>query len=83
MRKGLTPGVEGIQTGTWTARVRINGTMFASVPFNILANGCTYSLNSTSQTMGTGGGNGSVVVTVVGSGCAAWTATSNVSWITV
>jgi len=42
---------------------------------------CSYVLSSTSLTLGAAGGNGSTQVTAA-SGCA-WTATSNVSWITV
>ncbi|MGD0772912.1 MAG: CARDB domain-containing protein [Candidatus Solibacter sp.] len=45
------------------------------------AAGCSYSLSGTSQTIGAGGGNGSVGV-MSGSGCA-WTASSGVSWITI
>jgi len=70
-------------TGTWSARVTINGIMYASVPFNIVANNCTYTLSTMSQTIGGGGGTGSVDVTVVGSNCAAWTATTSTSWITI
>jgi len=73
------------QIGRWTARVRVNGTQYVTVPFNIQANPCTYTLSATSQTIGSGGGSGSVSVTVGGTGCTggAWSATSNVSWITV
>ena len=70
-------------TGTWSARVIINGIMYASVPFNILPNTCTYSLNATSQTISGSGGTGYVSVTVAGSDCAAWTATTGVSWIAI
>jgi len=42
---------------------------------------CSYSLNSTSQNVGSGGGTLSVDVAAAG-GCA-WTATSNAPWITV
>jgi glucose/arabinose dehydrogenase len=42
---------------------------------------CTYSISPTRATFASGGGNGAVTVTVA-AGCA-WTATSNVSWITV
>ncbi len=42
---------------------------------------CTYTLNPTQQDIPAGGGTGSVGVTA-GPGCA-WTASSNVSWITV
>jgi uncharacterized protein (TIGR03437 family) len=69
-------------TGTWSARVTINGIMYASVPFNIVANNCTYTLSTMLQTIG-GGGTSSVDVTVVGSNCAAWTATTSTTWITI
>jgi uncharacterized protein (TIGR03437 family) len=73
------------QLGRWTARVRVNGISYASVPFNIQANPCTYTLSATSQTIGSASGSGSVGVTVGGAGCGggAWSATSNASWITV
>jgi len=43
--------------------------------------GCSFSVSPTSQSLGWSGGQGSVTLTA-GSGCA-WTAVSNVSWITV
>src|ERR1019366_669494 len=70
-------------TGTWSARVTINGIMYASVPFNIVANNCTYTLSTMLQTIGGGGGTSSVDVTVGGSNCAAWTATTSTTWITI
>ena len=70
-------------TGTWSARVTINGIMYASVPFNIVANNCTYTLSTMLQTISGGGGTSSVDVTVVGSNCAAWTATTSTTWITI
>ncbi|HEX9960277.1 MAG TPA: BACON domain-containing carbohydrate-binding protein, partial [Pyrinomonadaceae bacterium] len=45
------------------------------------ASGCAYSLSATSANFAAAGGNGSVNVTA-GSGCA-WTAASNVNWISV
>lgn len=69
--------------GTWSARVTINGIMYASVPFNILPNNCTYTLSTMLQTISGGGGTNNVSVTVVGSNCAAWTATTSTSWITI
>ena len=44
-------------------------------------NGCTYSIAPTSQTIGVGGGPGSVTVTT--SGSCTWTASSGVPWITI
>jgi hypothetical protein len=45
------------------------------------ASGCTYTLSSTSETFGSAGGTGTVMVTTF-TACA-WTAVSNVPWITV
>ncbi len=64
-------------TATRTGTVTIAGQTFTvtqSPP-------CTYSILPTSQTFPASGGNGSVAVTA-GTGCG-WTATSNVSWITI
>jgi hypothetical protein len=44
------------------------------VPFNIVANSCTYTLSTMSQTISGGGGTNYVSVAVVGSNCANWTA---------
>ncbi len=53
-----------------------------SLSFTVTQEGaCSYSLNSTSQNVGSGGGTLSVDVAAAG-GCA-WTATSNAPWITV
>jgi hypothetical protein len=53
------------------------------VPFNIVANSCTYTLSTMSQTISGGGGTNYVSVAVVGSNCANWTATTSTSWITI
>lgn len=53
-----------------------------SLSFTVTQEGaCSYSLNSTTQNVGSGGGTVSVDVAAAG-GCA-WTATSNAPWITV
>jgi len=44
--------------------------------------GCTYTINPTSQAFPTEGGTGGPVTVTTQSGCA-WTAASNVSWITI
>ena len=47
-----------------------------------LTPGCTYSLSSTTQSVGSSGGTGSVNVNTVGTNCA-WNAVSTVSWIAI
>ncbi len=44
--------------------------------------GCSYALSATSQSVGASGGPGYTVNVITGSGCA-WTAVSNVYWVTI
>src|SRR2546423_967321 len=75
--------VGAAQPGTWTIKVKLNGTQVFQLTFDIVApgGGCAYSLSATSQSVPAAGGTGSVGVTA-GSGCT-WTAVSNASWITI
>ena len=43
---------------------------------------CTYSINPTSQAVGSGGGDGTAVAVTATAGCA-WTAVSNAAWLTI
>jgi hypothetical protein len=47
-----------------------------------LTPGCTYSLSSSAQSVGSSGGSGSVIVNTVGTNCA-WAADSAVEWIII
>jgi uncharacterized protein (TIGR03437 family) len=67
--------------GVWTVRVRINNVLAATLTFTIGSAACSYSLSSGSQSFGAAGGTGTVNVTA-GAGCS-WTASFNVSWITI
>ena len=70
---GIAPNPDVERSGTLT---------IAGHTFTVnQANGCSYSIQATSQSIASGGGPGSSAVTS-GSGCA-WTATSNAPWITV
>jgi hypothetical protein len=85
----ITSGQSGVGSGTvafsvssWngpsrTGTLRVDGHLFTVTQ----SAGCSYSLDRNSQSIGSGGGNGSVSVRSA-SGCA-WTASSNVPWITV
>jgi hypothetical protein len=69
--------VEPNSTPSRTGTITVNGQTFTVTQ----ANGCTYTLSSTSLNISSNGGAGSVNVTS-GTGCV-WTATSNASWITI
>ena len=85
----VTSGASGSGNGPVTFALAANtganrsGTLtIAGHTFTVnQANGCSYSIQATSQSIASGGGPGSSAVTS-GSGCA-WTATSNAPWITV
>ncbi len=87
----ITAGGSGSGNGTVSYSIAPNTTSsaltgaitIADKTFKILEAGgaCDYSLSTTSASVGSSGGSGSVAVT--GSGGCAWTATSNVSWITI
>ncbi len=75
-------------TAATACKVRVSDAAAATVSdtsdanFTITAtSGCSYSLNPSSRSFSTSGGTGSVSV-AAGSGCA-WTAVSNVPWITI
>jgi hypothetical protein len=63
-----------------TATLTIGGQIFTLTQAAFVAP-CTYAISPTSQTVSAAGGSGTVNVTTA-SGCG-WTASSNVSWITV
>lgn len=74
----------GLNTSTARIKVEGVGNIFfdiSGVNFTVQGGSCTYSLGSTSQNFAAAGGNGSVNVTAP-AGCA-WTATSNVGWVTI
>ena len=80
---GPGPVVFNVATNTGGAR---NGSMtIAGQTFPVTQAAapapCTYSINPTSQSIGSGGGNGTIAVTA-GAGCG-WSATSAVGWIVV
>jgi all-beta uncharacterized protein/BACON domain-containing protein len=89
----VTSGASGNGSGTVNFDVATNsgaarnGTLtIAGQTFTVSQNGvggqpCTFSLSPTSQSIGAAGGPGTSSVTA-GNGCA-WTATSNVPWITI
>jgi hypothetical protein len=87
----VTSGSSGNGSGTVGYSVSANGSTsarsatitIAGRTFTVSQAGvsCTYSINPTSASYGSGGGSGSVSVTAQ-SGCA-WTASSNAGWITV
>ena len=89
----VASGASGSGNGTVTFTVAANtgasrtGTLtIAGQPFTVTqaaagAPSCSYSISPGSQNVGSGGGTGNVNVTA-GSACA-WTATSNVAWITI
>ncbi len=71
------------QTGTAarTGTLNIAGQTFTLVQNGTSGSTCTYSISPTTQNQTAPGGNGSITVTAT-AGCA-WTAASNVSWITI
>jgi hypothetical protein len=69
----IQPNTGPIRSGTATVAGRI-------VTVN-QADGCTFSIDSSAQSIPVAGGTGSVVVTAA-PGCV-WTAVSNAAWITV
>ncbi|MDX2044310.1 MAG: M12 family metallo-peptidase [Acidobacteriota bacterium] len=74
----------GLNTSTARVKVEAVGNIFfdiSGVNFTVQGGSCSYSLGSTSQNFSAAGGNGSVNVTAP-NGCA-WTATSNVGWVTI
>ena len=85
----VTSGATGVGNGNVTFGIAANSVAARSGTLTIAgqtftvnqATGCSYSINPTSQSIGSAGGNGSSSVTA-NSGCA-WTASSNASWITV
>ena len=86
----ITGGGSGTDTGTVNYSVSANTGLARSGKIVIggqihsvtqFSGACTYTVSSTSASYTSSGGSGSVNVTG-GSGCA-WTATSNVGWITV
>lgn len=90
----ISAGASGTGPGTVTYTVAANATTDARTT-TITAGGpihtvsqqgrppttCTYTIAPTSASMGNGGGNGSFTITAP-AGCA-WTATSNVAWLTI
>jgi hypothetical protein len=85
----VTSGATGVGNGNVTFGIAANSSAARSGTLTIAgqtftvnqATGCSYSINPTSQSIGSAGGNGSSSVTA-NSGCA-WTASSNASWIAV
>jgi hypothetical protein len=86
----VTGGSSGTGNGTVSYSISSNsgparnGTVtIAGHTFTVSqSNGCSYSINPTSRSIGAGGGTGSVSVTASNGSCG-WTATSNDSWITI
>lgn len=74
----------GLNTSTARVKIEAVGNIFfdiSGVNFTVQGGSCSYSLGSTSQNFAAAGGNGSVNVTAP-AGCA-WTAASNVGWVTI
>jgi hypothetical protein len=86
----VTSGPGGIGAGTVACAVAANagpsrsGTLTAAgLTFTVnQASGCTFSVDSTGQSIGPAGGSGTPVAVGTAAGCT-WTAVSNASWITV
>jgi hypothetical protein len=87
----ITSGATGTGNGTVMFNVAANtsssrtGTLtIAGQTFTVnqAATACTYSINPTSQTVGSDAGSGNPVAVTASSGCA-WTATANASWLQV
>jgi hypothetical protein len=86
---GVTPG-SGSGSGTVNFNIAANpngstrtGTIIiAGHTFSVTQNpGCTYNIAPPSQNVGANAGPGAAITITAGNGCA-WTATSNVTWIT-
>lgn len=86
----IASGGNGTANGSVTFNVQVNtgaprtGTLtVATQTFTVTqASGCTYSINSSSQSFGASGGSGTAVAVTAANGCT-WTASSNASWLTV
>ena len=82
---GADNGTVGYAVAPSTGPARTGTITIAGLTFTVTQDagspGCTWSIAPTSQSFAAGGGTGSVNVTTQ-AGCA-WTATSNVAWITV
>ncbi len=80
---GTGNGTVGYSVAANTGPERTGTATIAGQTFTVTqANGCTYSINPTSANIAAGGGTGNVTVTASNTACP-WTATSNVSWITI
>jgi hypothetical protein len=86
---GVTPGSgSGNGTVNFTVAANTNGSnrtgtiIIAGQTFSVAQNaGCAYTLAPSAQNVGASAGPGSALTITAGNGCA-WTATSNVTWIT-
>ncbi|MCX5919180.1 MAG: BACON domain-containing carbohydrate-binding protein [Deltaproteobacteria bacterium] len=82
---GTGPGVVQFSVSANSASTERTGTLtIAGQTYQVTQEGnvvCTYSISPTSASLAASGGTGSVSVTAA-AGCA-WTATSNITWITV
>ena len=79
---GTGPGAADISVAANTGPARSGSVTVAGRTVTVnQESGCTFTVNPTSATVPTAGGNGSISVTA-STGCA-WTAVSNVPWITV
>ncbi|HVE56214.1 MAG TPA: S8 family serine peptidase, partial [Pyrinomonadaceae bacterium] len=68
-------------TGTYKIyATSVEGNRFGNYSVNLVTNGCSFSISSSSQNFTASGGNGSFNVTTA-AGCA-WTAQSNAGWLT-
>jgi uncharacterized protein (TIGR03437 family) len=65
-----------------TNSVRVGTVSIAGRSFNIVQQGCQYTLSQSSRVMEAAAGTGTVGVTVEGTGCS-WIASSNANWITI
>jgi uncharacterized protein (TIGR03437 family) len=78
---GATPATT---PGIWTVKVKLNGNLLFTLTFTISNPNCTYSISGGSLPVSATAGNLTLSVTVAsGSNCPSWSASSNVSWITI